>query len=48
LEEDDKAFCDRAKEELILMAPGKAFSGPICSFVLLCGSRNGEKIHSGI
>lgn len=28
LEEDDKAFCDRAKEELILMAPGKAFSGP--------------------
>lgn len=27
LEEDDEAFCARAKEERILMAPGSAFSG---------------------
>ena len=28
LEEDDWKFCQRAKEEKILMAPGKAFYGP--------------------
>lgn len=28
LEEDDFAFCQQAKEEKILMAPGTAFSGP--------------------
>ncbi len=28
LEEDDSAFCERAKEERILMAPGTAFYGP--------------------
>jgi aspartate aminotransferase len=28
LEEDDAAFCEKAKEERILLAPGTAFSGP--------------------
>ena len=28
LEPDDAKFCDRAKEEKILMAPGTAFGGP--------------------
>ena len=28
LEEDDTKFCERAKEEKILMAPGTAFYGP--------------------
>ena len=28
LEPDDARFCDRAKEEKILMAPGTAFGGP--------------------
>lgn len=28
LEDDDAHFCDRAKEERILMAPGTAFDGP--------------------